>query len=64
MQLFSNIGATLVEIRRLIKDCGTLVVMTYVEEGVWKELEHQKYLGKLDIHFFEVEEIENFLKQN
>lgn len=64
MQLFSDIGATLAEIRRVIKDCGTLAVMTYVKEGVWKEPEHQEYLEKLDIHFFEVEEIENFLKQN
>lgn len=64
MQLFSDIDATLAEIRRVIKDCGTLAVMTYVKEGVWREQEHQKYLEKLDIHFFEVEEIENFLKQN
>jgi ubiquinone/menaquinone biosynthesis C-methylase UbiE len=53
MQLFSDIGATLAEIRRVIKDCGTLAVMTYVKEGVWKEPEHQEYLEKLDIHFFE-----------
>jgi ubiquinone/menaquinone biosynthesis C-methylase UbiE len=49
MQLFSDIDATLAEIRRVIKDFGTLAVMTYVKEGVWKEQEHQEYLKKWDI---------------
>ncbi len=64
MQLFGDIGATLAEIRRVIKDFGTFAVMTYVKEGVWKEQEGQEYLENLDIHFFEVGEIENLLKQN
>jgi len=64
MQLFSDIDVTLAEIKRVIKDCGTLAAMTYIKEGIWKDLEHQKYLEKLDIHFFEVKEIENLLKQN
>ena len=64
MQLFRNIDETLAEIKRVIKDCGTLAAMTYIKEGVWKDVEHQRYLEKLDIHFFEVKEIENLLKQN
>lgn len=64
MQLFRDIDATLVEIKRVMKERGTLAVMTYVKEGVWKEEEHQEYLEKLDIHFFEVKEIEKLLEQN
>lgn len=64
MQLFRDIDQTLAEIKRVMKDCGTLAVMTYVKEGVWKDEEHQRYLEELDIHFFEVKEIENLLKQN
>lgn len=64
MQLFSDIGVTLAEIKRVMKDCGTLAVLTYVKEGIWKDEKHQNYLEKLDIHYFEVKEIENLLKLN
>jgi hypothetical protein len=64
MQLFSDIDGILIEIKRVMKDSSTLAVMTYVKDGVWKEKEHQEYLEKLDIHFFEVEEIEKILKLN
>jgi len=63
MQLFKDMDVILAEIKRVMKDCGTLAVMTYVKEGVWKGEEHQNYLEKLDIHYFEVNEIENLLKQ-
>lgn len=63
MQLFRNIDLTLAEIKRVLKERGTLAVMTYVKEGVWKEKEHQEYLEKLDIHFFEVDEIEKLLQK-
>ncbi|UTB31957.1 MAG: hypothetical protein NKF70_10690 [Methanobacterium sp. ERen5] len=39
MQLFSDNDAILAEIRRVINDRGTLAVMTYVKDGVWKEQE-------------------------
>jgi ubiquinone/menaquinone biosynthesis C-methylase UbiE len=64
MQLFSDTDEIVTEIKRVMKDSATLVVMTYVKEGVWKEKEHQEYLEKVDIHFFEVEEIEKLLEQN
>jgi ubiquinone/menaquinone biosynthesis C-methylase UbiE len=64
LQLFKNIDQTLAEIKRVMKDCGILAVMTYVKRGVWRDEKHQEYLEKLDIHFFEVNEIENLLKKN
>lgn len=63
MQLFSDVDVILAEIKRVIKDYCKLVVMTHVKEGVWKGEEHQNYLEKLDIYYFEVNEIKNLLKQ-
>lgn len=64
MQLFNDINNAIKEMNRVIKDGGRLAVLTYVKEGAWKDKAHQEYLENLDIHFFEVKEIQKHLKNN
>lgn len=64
MQLFTDLDHALAEINRVIMDGGSMAAVTYINRGKWEDNDRQNYLKKLDIHFFDIDEIEDHLEKN
>ena len=63
LHLFSDVSTVLMEMNRVLKKNGKLAVMTYLKN----ELLGTKYLKDFDknnIHFFEIDELEDIVKKN